>query len=163
MPRDFWIGLVVLGFAVLYRIEAGKIRLSPLDGPVGAPGLPKTLAYALGVLAIVMILRSLIARFAFGNGADGADEAVPLAERLRPHLRAIGILAIGVAYLLVVPWLGYAIAIMALILTVALYIGARLDLRTILVAVLGGVFFRLLFVEFLGIPLPKGVLLPLLM
>lgn len=62
MPRDFWIGLVTLGFAVLYWFEAAKIRISPLDGPVGAAGLPKVLAYALGVLSVLLIGRALLAR-----------------------------------------------------------------------------------------------------
>ncbi|HSF95263.1 MAG TPA: tripartite tricarboxylate transporter TctB family protein [Thermohalobaculum sp.] len=166
MPRDFWIGLVVLGFAALYRIEAGKIRLSPLDGPVGAPGLPKLLGLALGILAIVMIVRGLIEHFR-GRAAPETEPKVEPGEfdaslGLRPHLRAAGILAIGIGYLLLLPVIGYALGIMALILTVSLYIGATLDIRTIAVAVVGGAAFHLLFVEFLGIPLPKGMLLGML-
>jgi hypothetical protein len=169
MPRDFWIGLVVLGFAALYRVEAGKIRLSPLDGPVGAPGLPKLLGYALGILAIVMIVRGLIEHFRGRAAPETEPKVEPKVEPgefdaslgLRPHLRAAGILAIGIGYLLLLPVIGYALGIMALILTVSLYIGAALDIRTIAVSVVGGVAFHLLFVEFLGIPLPKGMLLGL--
>lgn len=159
MPRDFWIGLVVLGFATLYWLEADKIRVSPLDGPVGAPGLPKTLAYALGVLAILLIVRALFARWNAVPAPRETAEGPAFAERMRPHLRAIGMLAIGVGYLLVVPFLGYALTIMLLILAVSLYIGAGLNFRSVAVAILGGVFFYLLFVFFLDIPLPNGSLI----
>jgi hypothetical protein len=158
MPKDFWIGAVALGFAALYWHEAGKIRISPLDGPVGAPGLPKALAWALGALALVLVLRGLYQRFA-GAAAAAEPETRPLAERLRPHLRAAGILALGVGYLLLVPYFGYALCIMGLIFAVELYSGAEFGLRSVAVAVLGGVFFHLLFVELLGIPLPRGALI----
>ena len=160
MPKDFWIGVVTLGFAALYHHEAGKIRISPLDGPVGAPGLPKALAWALGALALVLILRALYQRFAGAPaGAEAEAETLPLAERMRPHLRAAGVLALGIGYLLLVPYFGYALGIMGLILAVALYAGAAFRLRTVAVAVAGGIAFHLLFVELLKIPLPKGALI----
>ena len=48
---------------------------------------------------------------------------------------------------------------MVLLLAVSLYIGADLNLRTALVAILGAVSFHVLFVEFLHIPLPNGLLI----
>jgi len=157
ISRDVWIGIVMLLVAVVYWLEADKIRISPLDGPIGASGLPKSLAYALGVLAIILIIRSVVGALANSKTASsGDDEEQPLA--VRPHLRAFGLLVIGVGYLLLVPWFGYIITVAALLLAVSLYIGAELNLRTVLIAVIGGVFYHLLFVEFLGIPLPAGQL-----
>lgn len=153
--RDTWIGLVMLLVAVVYWLEADKIRISPLDGLVGASGLPKALAYALGFLALILIIRSVVGASAIRKNAFADDvEAQPLT--VRPHLRAIGLLAIGVGYLFLVPWLGYAITIAGLLLAVSLYIGAAFTLRTVLIAVIGGVVYYLLFVQFLGIPLPAG-------
>ncbi|MGI9510399.1 MAG: tripartite tricarboxylate transporter TctB family protein [Geminicoccaceae bacterium] len=158
ITRDVWIGLVMMLVAVVYWLEADKIRISPLDGPVGASGLPKALAYALGVLAVILIAKSIIGRLAERSRAVPADaEDNPLA--FRPHLRAIGLLAIGVGYLLLVPWFGYTITIAGLLLAVSLYIGAAFTPRTLLIAVIGGVFYYLLFVQFLGIPLPAGKIL----
>ncbi|MEZ5933454.1 MAG: tripartite tricarboxylate transporter TctB family protein [Alphaproteobacteria bacterium] len=163
LNRDTWIGLVMLLVAAVYWLEADKIRISPLDGPVGASGLPKTLAYALGVLAVILIIRSVAGAVISGNTASSTeDDATPLADKIHPHLRAIGLLVIGVGYLLIIDWLGYAIAVACLLLAVSLYIGAALNRRTLLVAVGGGIFFHLLFVEFLGISLPAGKILPLL-
>ena len=159
MTRDTWIGLVMLIVSVVYWFEAGKIRVSPLDDGIGAAGLPKALAYALGALAIVLILRSVIGAFMFRQPADTKPSETAEKTSWTPHLRALGMLALGVGYLLLVSWLGYIITVAALLFFVALYIGADLNLRTILVAVIGSVAFHLLFVEFLGIPLPSGAIL----
>lgn len=166
LTRDTWIGLIMLIVATVYWMEADKIRISPLDGPVGASGLPKSLAYALGALAVILILRSVagayLARKAeLPTKPPKAEE--PLAERLAPHIRAIGMIGIGIVYLLLIPYFGYLVMITALILAVSLYIGAPLGLRTLLVSVLGGIGFRLLFVEFLDIPLPEGALIEALL
>lgn len=147
----------MLAAAILYWHEADKIRISPLDGPVGASGLPKALAWALGLLAVVLILRGLAGMFLARRAADGPAEAGGKPD-LKVHLRAIGMLLIGVGYLLVVPFLGYTISIGLLLAAVSLYVGAPAGMRTLLVAVLGAVIFYFLFVRFLGIPLPPGML-----
>ena len=154
--RDTWIGLVMLLVAVVYWLEADKIKISPLDGPIGASGLPKSLAYALGALAIILIARSAFEALVSKKTVPEEIDEQSLGETLRPHLRAIGMLAIGVGYLLLVSWFGYIITIAALMLAVSLYIGAAFTLRTVAIAAIGGVVYYLLFVQFLGIPLPAG-------
>lgn len=153
--RDTWIGLVMLLVAVVYWLEADKIRISPLDGPVGASGLPKALAYALGALALVLIMRSLAGALT-ARKPTPSDDVKEQSPAMRPHLRALGLLVIGVGYLLLVNSLGYTVTIAALLLAVSLYIGAELNVRTVSIAVIGGVVYYLLFVQFLGIPLPSG-------
>ncbi|GGE45506.1 tripartite tricarboxylate transporter TctB family protein [Actibacterium pelagium] len=160
--RDIWIGLVMLGVSIFYWLEASKIRVSPLDDPVGASGLPKSLAWALGALAILLIIRAISISLMTSSETVAKEDPQPLSERIRPHLRAIGMLALGVGYLLVVNTLGYVISIGLLIFFVSLYIGAPLSQRTILIALIGPFGFYLLFVLFLGIPLPGGTILPAL-
>lgn len=159
MPRDFWIGLVTLGFAVLYWLEAAKIRISPLDGPVGASGLPKTLAWALGTLSVLLILKAVAEKLRAAPAAPGAGPQEGFAARMHTHLRALGMLGIGVAYVVLLPFLGYALSIMLLLATTALYIGGGLTLRTGAFMVGGAIFYYALFVAFLGIPLPDGMIL----
>ena len=162
IARDFWIGLVMLAVAAVYWFEAGKIRISPLDGPVNASGLPKSLAYVLGALAILLVIRGLVGSWVGMRSATAAELRSSFPEAMRPHLRAVGMLAIGVGYLLIVSWLGYAFTIIALLVAVSLYNGAKADYRLAAFAVGGGIFYHLFFVEFLGIPLPPGLLLGLL-
>lgn len=166
MTRDIWTGLVMLATALAYWLAADAIRISPLDGPVGASGLPKTLAYALGALAVLLIIRaSLIGRRPSAPAAVEAEAAGAAAPDdmtdggptpVARHLKATGMLAIGVGYLLIVPWAGYAISVGLLLLAVGLYVGAAPGPRILAFAALGAGFFYLLFVRFLGIPLPSG-------
>ena len=159
LTKDIWIGLTFLLVATVYWLESDKIRISPLDGPVNASGLPKSLAIALGGLALVLIIRSLIATTFWGRPGDAGQSGSSLAEVLQPHFRAAGMIAIGIGYLLVVSWLGYAFAIVALLLVVSLYNGASLSRISVAIALAGGVLYHLMFVEFLGIPLPQGLIL----
>jgi hypothetical protein len=162
MTRDTWIGVVVLGFAVLYWVGADGIRISPLDGPVGAAGLPKALAYALGGLAVLLLVRSLAIKWGAATQAEAPKQGdaaeVPHEPSTRQqHLRALGMLVLGLGYLLLIPYLGYTLSVIGLLLAVALYIGAKPGLKTLAVAGIGGVLFYLLFVRFLHIPLPAGI------
>ncbi len=157
--RDFWIGIVMLVVAAVYWWEAGKIRSSPLDDGIGAAGLPKTLAVTLGVLALILIARTLLASFLSRRKSVAQPVEKPAKDGPHPHWRAIGMLAIGVAFLLVLPYVGYALTVAALLLIASLYIGASFSVKTLLVAAIGGVAFHLLFVEFLGIKLPAGAII----
>lgn len=164
MTRDVWIGLATFGVAVLYWLGADRIRLSPLDGPVTAQGLPKSLAYALGCLAILLVVRGLTVerRVARAAGPRPRLSAEERREALRPHLRAAGMLALGVGYLMVLHTLGYILSLILLMTGVALYIGERPRPTLFVTAILGALLFYVIFVVGLGIPLPDGLLAPVL-
>lgn len=153
MPRDAVVGSVILAFAGLYWLGAGTIRHSSLDDSIGAAGLPNMLAALLAGLALLLILRSV----AFSpRPAEGAgDEAQ--GEGATAHRRAVGMLALGVAYLLVVPYLGYGLSVALLVAAVALYNRQQPSLRLAAVTILIAVCFYLLFVRLLHIPLPPGI------
>lgn len=167
VPRDVWIGLVMLAGAVLYWYGAEGIPISPLDGEVNAAAMPKALAYALGALALLLILRALFievmarraaAASAASAGATGAGPAEEGAARRKGHVRALGMLAIGLAYLLVLDTLGYAVSVALLIFGVAVYMGLRASPRVVAIAVLLAAGFYLIFARLLDIPLPEGIL-----
>ena len=110
----------------------------------------------LGGLAVLLILRALIAPSPSEAGdATAASEA--RADAMRRHGRAIGMLLIGVGYLLVVTTLGYAVSIALLMAATALYNGGGRSWRIVLFAIVGAAAFHLIFVVFLGIPLPLGI------
>lgn len=153
MPRDAVVGTVLLAFAGLYWLAARTIRHSSLEDSIGAAGLPNMLAALLAGLALLLILRGLfLARRSDEHRATEADRDVP-----REHLRALGMLALGVAYLVVIPSLGYAVSVALLVAAVALYNHQQPSLRLALVTILISVGFYLLFVRLLHIPLPPGV------
>ena len=172
VPRDIWIGLATLVLAGAYWFGADRIPISPLDGAVNAAAMPKALAYALGALALVLIFRAVaievITRRATAAAATegkqkptgdtelkaaGGEDA---ATRYKRHLRAAGMLASGILYLVIVPYLGYMLSIALLVFTVAAYMQARPDRKLLILSGAIAVFFYLLFVRFLDIPLPAG-------
>jgi hypothetical protein len=68
----------------------------------------------------------------------------------------LGMLGIGVVYILLLPWLGYALTLFLLIGAVVLYQGGHAGRVLFLVMSGAAVFFWLIFVKALGIPLPAG-------
>jgi hypothetical protein len=70
-------------------------------------------------------------------------------------------LAIGVAYLVVVPWLGYVLSLAGLIGATASLQGGGLDRRAIAVAIGGAIVCWLLFVVLMRSPQPAGFWLSL--
>lgn len=153
VPRDAIVGLFLLVIAGLYWLGADAIPRSPLSGSVGAEGLPKALAYALAVLAVLLIVRSVAMRAATDAERPSPEEVRP---KHRDHLRALGVLAIGVGYIVLLPYLGYALSIVLLVGVGAWYNGKQLSWTLAATALSTGVFFYLLFVRFLDIRLPSG-------
>ena len=150
MNRDGALGLLLLALAAGYYAAADAIPPSTLADAVGPGGLPKAYAVVLGALALGLVAR--------GRRADaGGPEA-----SARLLLRVGGLLALGVAYLLVVPWVGYPIAIAGLLIGTTCYQGGRLDGRVVAVGIGGAAFFWLLFVQVLGIDHPVGAWVDLL-
>ncbi len=66
-------------------------------------------------------------------------------------------LALGVVYLIIIPYLGYLLSVMVLMGGVALYNGSRVSPTFVATIVGGAIFFYVLFVRLLGIPLPSGM------
>jgi hypothetical protein len=153
VTRDTSVALGLLALAGLYWLGADQIKVSRLEGIVGAQAVPKGLAVSLAILSVLLIAQDVWrARRAepaaeVENGADGTDA----------HLRAVGILLIGVAYLAVVGTIGYLPAIALLLLATARYLGRPWSADLFLVALGGAALYYLIFVRLLGIPLPPGI------
>jgi putative tricarboxylic transport membrane protein len=71
--------------------------------------------------------------------------------------RAAGVLVIGIAYVVLVPWLGYVVALAGLIAATTYYQGGVLNRQVAIVAVAGAGFFWFMFVWLLHIRQPAGV------
>jgi hypothetical protein len=118
------------------------------------------------VLGLILCAQALLAGRRVGAGETAHGGAAEPVEGdsdaegagIGGLVRAGGMLAIGIVYLLIVRTLGYAPAIALLIAAAALYGGAALSWRLFAIAVTGAVLYWLVFVWLLGIPLPGGVL-----
>jgi hypothetical protein len=152
VARDTIIALGLIVVAGLYWLGADEIRVSKLEGIVGAQAVPKGLAISLAVLSILLIAQALLRP---RRAAGPAEEAE--AGGWHAHLRAAGMLLIGIGYLAVVGTIGYIPALVLLVLATALYLGQSPSAWLALVAVGLAVLYYLIFVRLLGIPLPPGV------
>jgi putative tricarboxylic transport membrane protein len=152
VARDTIVALGLIVVAGLYWLGADQIRVSRLEGIVGAQAVPKGLAISLAVLSVLLIGQGLLRRRRTAGLAGQAE-----ARDWHAHLRAAGMLLIGIGYLAVVGTVGYMLAVALLVLATALYLGQSPSARLGLLAVGLAVLYYLIFVRLLGIPLPPGV------
>jgi len=151
VTKDRIVALGLILVAGLYWLGADQIRVSRLEGIVGAQAVPKGLAVSLAVLSVLLIGQGLLRRRAAGPPGD-ADVGCA-----HPHLRAAGMLLIGIGYLALVGTVGYGPTIALLVLATALYLGESPSARLVLLAAGLAVLYYLIFVRLLDIPLPAGV------
>lgn len=143
--RDIALGLAALVFASAYWALAADLPISLLSDAVGPGGVPVAIAMLMAAAGVVLILRSLV----------GAPREAPPSPA---HGRAAGLLALLVAYVVVVPFIGYPLALGLLAGAIALYAGARPRLGLAAFAIGIGALFWFGFVRVMGIPFPAGTL-----
>ena len=150
MGRDLAFGSATLALSAAYYWMAAAIPESQLADAIGPQGLPKTYAVLLGGLSLILMVRSL------GAQDSSPESRIPSPDPRSPLWRVAGMLAIGVIYIVVVPWLGYLLSIAALILATTYYQGGAINRQVAVVALSGGIFFWLLFVVMMRIQQPPG-------
>lgn len=138
-----------MAIGAVYLLLAFDIRATSLADSTGPAGLPKAYGFLTIGLGLILSLQALIKR--------AGDEDLPEpGEDRRRILRAAGLLAFGIGYLLIVPHAGYILSITLLIIAVAAYQGSPLSLRLVGIGFAGALVLWATFVWLLGIPLPAG-------
>jgi hypothetical protein len=152
--RDLVFGSATLVLAAVYYALTITIPHSDLTDPIGPQGLPKTYAVVLAVLSIFLIARSITRPANLEPGTSNPDSRIPTPGHMP---RVIGMLLIGVAYILVLPWLGYLLSVAGLIAVTTYFQGGSINARSVLVAISGALCFWLLFIWLLRIQYPAGL------
>jgi putative tricarboxylic transport membrane protein len=110
---DFFIGLGLLGFALVYYQQSFSIIRGFASDRLGPAFFPRMLAFALAALSLVLIARALAGR---------SDPSRP------PEMR-VGVFAAVIALLLVyaavMPFVGFLLATPVLLATVIWLLGLR--------------------------------------
>lgn len=150
MARDVACGFAALALAIVYYVAAAAVPTSLLADEVGADGVPKALAMALGALGVLAAARAVARRY--------SDAAPAVVAGGRAHWRALGLLALGIGYVVVTPYAGYMLATSAFLFAVAVYAGRAPSLRVAGISVGGGIVLWLMFAKLLGVALPAGML-----
>jgi hypothetical protein len=158
--RDLAFGAAGAIVAGGYYWQAASIPDTVLADAVGPRGMPIAYAAVLLVLSLILIARSLRDR---GSGIRdvkgfGFPGGSPIPDPRSPRVfRVTGMLAIGIGYVVVVPWLGYLATLACLIFVTSWYQSGIATRTTAVVAVAGAIVFWLVFVALLGIPQPPGI------
>jgi putative tricarboxylic transport membrane protein len=155
--RDLIFGIATLVVAVLYYGLAAAIPPSELADPIGPQGLPRTYAVLLAALSLLLIARSVRRPASNPEPSNPEPPNPPIPNPRSPIPRVTGMLLIGIAYILVLPWLGYFLSITALIAVTIHFQGGSFNARSILVALSGAALFWLLFIWLLRIQYPAGI------
>ena len=154
VTRDSGVAVGLIGIAGLYWLGADQIKVSRLEGIVGAQAVPKGLAVCLAILSALLIAQAAWR----GRRAAGAlSVETDAVSGSYAHLRAAGMLLIGVGYLALVGTIGYVPAVALLVVATALYLGQSWSVRLAVLAVGLALLYYLIFVRLLGIPLPRGI------
>ncbi len=148
LSRDTVLGLLAVAVAGAYGAEATRIQQSLLADAVGADGVPRLLAWGMGLTGLALAGRSVLRP----AGAGKDDDLPPGAYR-----RAGTLLAILLGYLALVSHVGYPLAVAGLIAAVAWYAGAKPGLAMAAAAAGGAAAFWFMFTFLLGIPMPPGL------
>jgi hypothetical protein len=153
MNRDLVFGSATLAVAAIYYVLSSTIPQSDLADRIGPQGLPKTYAIVLAALSTLLIARSLrTANLAPANPEPSNRE--PANHRI---LRVAGMLLIGIAYILVLPYFGYLLSVALLIAATTYFQGGPVSGRSLLVAISGAALFWALFIWLLRIQYPAGL------
>ena len=150
MPKDLAGAVLLLLVAAGYYALAGGIDPSALDDGVGAAGIPFIYAAMVAAMGLALAARAAAARW-FGRAVPrlaGAES--------RRLLGAAGMLGIGVAYVAVVAFVGYPLAVAGVLAGAALYQGARPGWRLVRIALAGSAAFWLFFDRVLRLNMPSG-------
>ena len=152
LSRDFVGGLSALLVGSLYLILSLNLRTSALADSIGPAGLPKTLGILMILLGLMLCTQAVYHYF-----KSGKPEKSEWQGQGRRILRAAGLLCLGIAYLVAVKILGYAVSIAILLALVAMYQGAPANWRVAAIAVGGAAILWAVFVLLLGVAMPSGI------
>jgi hypothetical protein len=157
MTRDSVVAVGLIGIAGLYWLGADQIKVSRLEGIIGAQAVPKSLAVSLAVLSALLLAQDLWRARSVAGAAGAVGVEADEASGSYAHVRALGMLLIGVGYLALVGTIGYVPAVALLVVATALYLGQRLSARLVVLASGLALLYDVIFVRLLGIPLPPGI------
>ena len=138
--------LILFGGWYLWLAAAVPRRRLPYDP--GLMFLPQVLAVGLILLSVLLILQQVVPRM------PRPDEAPPARLAPREWLQTVGLLALTVAYTVLLPWLGFLLATPVYLVAAMLLAGAGRRPRTGVIAVVVTGVIYVSFVYFFKVLLP---------
>ena len=129
----------ILAFCVAYALDAATIDVR-LGQQINAVAFPLAAAVCTAVSCVMLLVSSRRARDHDRPADIGRTEIL--------------FTAMGFAYWLSLPWLGYVVATSLFLLAGTLSLGERVSLRPVVVSIATAAALWIVFVILLGVPLP---------
>jgi hypothetical protein len=161
MRSDVIIGIALVALFGGYFAMAEALPTSLMDTSVTSADTPKLIAVAGVGLSILLILQAAFTWYlgkAPSSGEDAPDDGTIPGH----HGRAFAMLAFGAGFVLLLPYLGYAVSLALLFATVAAFRAGAMSWKIAAFAVITAIAFQLIFGELLNVRVPAGILAPLL-
>jgi hypothetical protein len=155
-PSNLITGSVGLIFSLVYIRFASGIEDSLLADEVGASGVPLAIGGLMALVSALLLFKAFIQKPTPVLHSDADQEPDPDAPQ-NPHRLALGLLLILAAYLVLLPWLGYVLAIGLLSASVAWFAGGRESRVLLGFALFTGPLLWFLFDFALKVKMPAGI------
>ena len=152
--RDRWLAVLMLAFAASYVSMARSIEDSLLADAVGAGGVPQGVGLMIGLAALLLFAKSWVGQA--GAPAQAAQTEEPGGLDKSGIARTVGLVLLLSGYAAVLPWLGYVVSVVLLLLASGWLAGAPLRLPLVGTALVGGPGLWLLFDGLLQVSMPVG-------
>jgi putative tricarboxylic transport membrane protein len=163
MRSDVFIGLALIALFGGYWAMADALPSSLMDTSVTSADTPKLIAVAGMGLSFLLILQALLNfRLRKASAPSSSENQADDGAMKGPHWRAFAMLAFGAGFVLLLPYLGYAVSLALLFAAVAGFRAGGLSWRIGAFAVITAIAFQLIFGELLNVRVPAGLLAPLL-
>jgi hypothetical protein len=151
--RDRLLAVGAAAFAASIVVASRAIEDSLLSDAVGAGGVPQGVGIVMGLAAVALFAKTFIGKpapaAAEDADGDGGGSLLP---------RTGGLVAILIVFGLLLPWLGYPLAISLLVGASGWLAGAAPRLPLLLCTVLSGPALWLMFDRLLQVRMPVGTL-----
>ena len=148
LVRDLVCAALGWALAAACWIGASRLQKSLLSDAFGADGLPRGLAVVLASVSTLIAIRALLAH-RVSRVSMASDQTTAL-----EHARALGILAIGAAYVILTPWIGYLPGAALVLIVTTLYYGAPPRPSLFVVSLAGATLLWVLFARVLSVSMP---------
>jgi len=148
--RDVLTGLMAAVFGWVYRQQAHSIENSLLSDEVGAGGVPGAIGAFFCLVGLALMVKGL---WHMANTPTVQSAATDW----RKHGMALSLVMVLVLYVVVLPLVGYMLAMTMMMALVAWLAGSKQHRTVIVMAVIGGPSMWVLFDQVLRVRMPTGL------
>lgn len=157
--------LALVLFSAFFLWQAANINQPPTNLVVGPRTFPFVVGAIMLVVSILLLWRTVRRRENSDTKTEEASAAVPLEDDetvIKDRIGAWVVVAALIAmFVLLVP-LGFVVTMTLFLFGLATFFSPRQWLANLIVAIVFSTFFFFLFAWVLSVPLPRGILAPLL-